>query len=373
MPTLRSLPGGYTVACAPPDSARPPPGRGVVSSWSRGAAARNTAFLRAQPREGFHDGEAFAATLTLGRLPEDHREWQALRRAFVERLRRVGLVRLHWVVEWTRLGRPHLHASIWLPVGTPDGPELIRRHWLEVTARHRTLARSQHVEPIARFGGWARYVGKHAARGVGHYQRSRRDLPPGWSSTGRMWGHRGDWQSVEPVPTDLTLGEFHRLRRLVRAFEVARARAAGRPEGVRAARRMLRCTDRELSTVRGLSGWTDRDGEELDLLRSVVADVPARQARTADRLARRAEVRARRAAGEPPAPLLDGDAWSVSPAGSSPSTALSGRPASATGPGDARDLRSAPGGPLGEDRPGTGRTARHAPPIRAPLDRPARE
>jgi hypothetical protein len=69
------------------------------------------------------------------------------------------------------------------------------------------------------------------------------------------------------VITDATM---RRLRRLVRSYVVAEARAAAlraRPGSVEArrawarvswARRMLRCNDRGLSSVRGMSEWVPR-------------------------------------------------------------------------------------------------------------------
>lgn len=278
MPALRSLPGGYTVACAPANNTPPPDRtpRGTVSGFTAKAAARNTAFLRAQPRDGFQDGEAFAATLTLGRCPDTHEEWKGLVDRWLKRVARMGCIRLHWVVEWTQKGWPHLHASIWLPEGSEDGAARLRAHWLAVTEGHRTLARGQSVLPIERFGGWACYVGKHAARGVSHYQRSAGWMPPGWESTGRMWGKRGDWCEVDPLTTPITLEEMHRFRRLLRRLEASRALARGDARGARYARRSLRCTDPKLSAVRGLSVWSDYEGQELMLLAALGIDATIR-------------------------------------------------------------------------------------------------
>ena len=279
MPVLRSLPGGYTCACAPSSTTPPPncPPRGSVTGFTAKAAARNTAFLRAQPRDGFHDGQAFAVTLTLGRCPETSEDWKRLVDLWLRRVNRMGCIRLHWVVEWTRRGWPHLHASVWLPEGTESGAELLRRHWLDVTDGHRTLARGQHVVPIERFGGWACYVGKHAARGVGHYQRAADRMPAGWESTGRMWGKRGAWHDVDPDATPVSMPEFHRFRRIARKLEVSRAHARGDARGAWFARRSLRCTDPKLSAVKGLSVWSDYEGQELTLLAAIGVDVARRR------------------------------------------------------------------------------------------------
>ena len=112
--------------------------------------------------------------------------------------------------------------------------------------------------------GWLEYLSKHASRGVAHYQR--RGTPAGWTKTGRLWGGR-TWPVVEPVEAVITDVTMRRVRRLVRSYVVADARTAAlkaRPGSVEArrawarvswARRMLRCNDRGLSAVRGMSEW----------------------------------------------------------------------------------------------------------------------
>lgn len=278
MPVLRSLPGGYTVACIPAVMGAGLPGgnRGTIASWSRQAAARNTRFLRAQPRDGFDDGQPLACTLTLGRCPESSELWASMRNRFLRRVRRLGLIRLHWVVEWTRRGWPHLHCSVWLAEGVENGAERIVAAWLSVTEGYRTLERAQHVTPMHQAGGWLRYVGKHAARGVTHYQRSRNTLPAGWVTSGRMWGHRGEWCEPSSIDVPMSEAEFHQLRRLRRRLEVARARVRGDRHAERVATRMWRCGDERRSRVRGISAWSEHEGEELRLLASVGFDADRR-------------------------------------------------------------------------------------------------
>lgn len=280
MPTIRSLPSGYTSSCTPLRNSPPTSCRGLVIGWSPKAAARNARFLRAQPRDGFQDGQPFAVTLTLRDLPASHDAWQKLRRAFFKRLHRLGLLRAHWVVEFTRRGVPHLHCAIWLPEGFQGGAEAIVDAWAAVTAGHATLKRSQDVQPIAQLGGWLRYVGMHAGRGTKHYQRARAALPAGWQTVGRLWGYiGGPWVDPDDIEarTLLTFPEWWRFRRIARNLEVARARASGDPARVRGAERSLRCPDRRFSPVRPASVWTNREGEELDILRCIVGDLAERQ------------------------------------------------------------------------------------------------
>jgi hypothetical protein len=77
-----------------------------------------------------------------------------------------------------------------------------------------------------------------------------------------MWGKLGDW-SVSKVKYDVDLRVYYAFRRLVRAYAVGRARswlqeAPDRRDALRRlrmARRMLRCSDRTFSDVRGVSAW----------------------------------------------------------------------------------------------------------------------
>lgn len=137
--------------------------------------------------------------------------------------------------------------------------------WLRLAAGYGAASIAQAVVPITGAEGWLRYLSKHASRGVAHYQRQ--GVPAGWSKSGRLWGKGGSWPTEEPVSMTLDDLAFRRMRRLVRAYVIAEARAAAlaaRPGSTEArkawgrvswARRMLRCNDRGLSAVRGLSEW----------------------------------------------------------------------------------------------------------------------
>jgi len=207
-----------------------------------------------------------ALTLTLRDCPPTPAEWERVRRAWVKRMQRLGAVRLHWVVEWQRRGVPHIHAAAYF---APDRSavelgELALVGWLAVAGDYGARPQSQVWNVIDGPLGWLQYLSKHAARGVSHYQRQGK--PAGWESTGRLWGYVGDWPVVEPWTVDAEWAAFWRLRRVVRLWRVADARAALRaattPEEARSARRritfarrMLACPDRALSRVRGVSEW----------------------------------------------------------------------------------------------------------------------
>lgn len=137
--------------------------------------------------------------------------------------------------------------------------------WLRMAAEYGPGRIAQASVPITGAEGWLKYLSKHASRGVAHYQRQGK--PTGWESTGRLWGHGGSWPLVEPVAGVLDDQAFRRLRRMVRGYVIAEARswAVQQVPGTKEhrdawgrvswARRMLRCNDRGLSAVRGMSEW----------------------------------------------------------------------------------------------------------------------
>jgi hypothetical protein len=144
-------------------------------------------------------------------------------------------------------------------------------HWIELTNEpYQAQLGAQHVTPIYDALGWSQYTSKHASRGLSNYQRNPASIPAGWKNigTGRMWGKLGDWEgvAVDPMRLDLPFGAFHLLRRITRGYCKAKARLAlDKARNARQAllarrrvtwtRRMLRCTDINLSGVRGLNEW----------------------------------------------------------------------------------------------------------------------
>lgn len=268
--------------------------RGQVVGWSPSATRRNVAFLRSvKERELLTtaDGKplrAYAVTLTLKDCPATSDDWAALRRAFMRRMERRGMYRCHWVTEWQRRGVPHLHGAMWFPEDFPSGE--IQSQWCQLAwADYGATDKGQHVMPITDALGWFKYLAKHAARGVSHYQRNSDNMPEGWQTSGRIWGHTGDWPTQPPQKLYLNNRGFYVLRRLVRSWRVANARAAVRDEmfrraqpgakdllpvdwiperlrfrhcgawRVKQARQMLQAPDRTLADLRGVSEWVSAE------------------------------------------------------------------------------------------------------------------
>lgn len=260
---------GATMGTPPGKNTHQRSKRGQVGGWSSAATRRNIAFLRSVEPDtiiappGGPDLAGFAVTLTLRDCPPSADEWHRLRRTLLKRLERMGLYRCHWVTEWQRRGVPHLHGAFWFP--STDGNQaaaisaLVVYHWLTIAQPHGVSARAQHFTPIHDAIGWFQYVAKHAARGVKHYQRSSDSIPPGWKKTGRMWGHTGQWDTRDPIKLTMSDDVFYRLRRLVRSWRVANARASGDSYRLKSARSMLTCHNRPISEVRGISEWVNQE------------------------------------------------------------------------------------------------------------------
>jgi hypothetical protein len=247
---------GATAGSPPPprDHSNDAP-RGKITGWSADASRRNTRFLYSVETPAL-TGYGVALTLTLRDLPPTAAHWVALRKRWLQRLRRAGALSVHWVVEWQRRGHPHLHVAIYWPEGTrtTDALGMPVLWWLQIADEYRAEWQAQDGKPIDGALGWLQYVSKHAARGAAHYQRSGH--PPGWDEgTGRLWGRFGAWPTGDPLRFDMGGPAYWRFRRLVRSWRIAQARSAGVPSRIRYARRMLRCTDPRLSAVRGVSDW----------------------------------------------------------------------------------------------------------------------
>lgn len=310
MPTMTSYPNGMTLGSAGHNGS--PEKRGQVKGWSAGAVRRHTRFLYSIEASEL-DGIGLAITLTLRDTPASAVEFHRLRRAWLMRVERLGAVRSHWVIEWQRRGAPHMHTAVYFPedsampaargvaplgadAGAAARTEAARRlaslciaAWIAVAGDYGTAYQSQYWDDIDGPVGWLKYLSKHAGRGVKHYQRAGH--PEGWETSGRLWGHVGEWPTVDAVQADLSMKAYHRLRRLVRAWAVAGARAdyaaqlahpvrdaaeqaqrlrAGRSR-IKWTRGMLACSDRRLAPVRGVSQWIP-EAVMVELLMMVEAE-----------------------------------------------------------------------------------------------------
>lgn len=257
MPTLTVYRHGLTAGVPPSTVNHKPALRGDVSGWSADAARRNVRFLYSVTETAL-TGQGFAFTLTLRECPATHDEWHRLRRAWIKRMERMGMTRMHWVTEWQRRGVPHLHGVAYFPHDKAITAWLrLVPAWLEAGAFDLgAKPQAQHQAPIHDAVGWLQYLAKHAARGVRHYQRCPENIPPAWAGkTGRVWGHVGDWPREDGDRLSLDGPAFYAFRRLVRSWRVADARASGDRRRILSARRMLACRNRVVSELRGVSEW----------------------------------------------------------------------------------------------------------------------
>jgi hypothetical protein len=241
--------------------------RGETCGWTKSASRSNTRFLYSVDSDKL-TGYGYAFTFTVKDLPPTPGDWEKLRQKMVHRLRRMGFTRLHWLTEWQRRGVPHLHGCVYFeePLTTEQFHDL-PRHWVESAKEFNPSIQAQNVKEITSAIGWLEYLSKHAARGVYHYQRNGK--PKSWNKTGRMWGKSGKWET-RMTETDISMVEFHKLRRLCRNWRVADSRKPKMLEvigfhglkmpwvngkRVRSARTCLQHRDRNLCTVLGVSEW----------------------------------------------------------------------------------------------------------------------
>lgn len=263
MATFKAYPNGATMGHG---NAAPVGGkRGSISGWSAASVRRHKRWLYAVQAPDLN-GRGDAITLTMRDAPEDHRRWEQLRKRLMDRLRDGGALRWHWVVEWQRRGTPHLHMAVYWPDGSDRGGWDVVGMWRDIASAYGVELQAQHVTAITGPVGWLKYLSKHASRGVAHYQRQ--GMPAGWEKTGRLWGYGGDWPIAEPVEGALSTDQMWRVRRMVQRYAIAQARSAAlqhavwEPKKAAAAwdsvgflRRMRKCSDRALSSVRGISEW----------------------------------------------------------------------------------------------------------------------
>lgn len=121
-----------------------PPKRKKISGWTKGAAQRNRAFLMSvDPTVLAHD-LGYAVTLTLGATPLSAAIWGEIVHHLLVTLRRWGVVRFHWVTEWTTRGRPHLHLTFFLRGREPVAPD-IAALLLHPSPEHATVIKARAV------------------------------------------------------------------------------------------------------------------------------------------------------------------------------------------------------------------------------------
>lgn len=262
--------------------------RGTLNGWTSATTRRNTNFLRSVDDLAIQctsDGEpltGLACTFTVKHCPESHTEWERIRKAFFDRLRRLDLHRSHWLTEWQRRGVPHMHACLFFPEveGIPYVRliEAIESAWIDLTAHLEAKPNSQHIMPIYDAVGWFQYQSKHASRGMFHYQRSQENIPEQWKKTGRMWGKTGDWPIIEPEKILVNDKVFFAFRRLVRSWRIADAKQSQNLKRISSAKKMLKHNDKDKSKLRGVSEWISK--EQSRFLLQTVLDIHGSQSET---------------------------------------------------------------------------------------------
>lgn len=264
MPVVTVYQNGSSAGCPPTNQNHDRAKRSTVQGWSARSSRSLTVWLKSVDStqlSGF--GFNFTLTFSSKHYPENSQEFHKLRRAFGERLRRMGMIRSHWLVEWTASKIPHIHGMVYFPDYDPIHPSEITRHWLEITKHLGTRSIGQDSKPIHDAVGWAKYLAKHAGRGVYHYQRCPENIPAGWKTTGRMWGKIGQWPDDFQLRFEVDMPGYHVLRRMFRAWRLAEARkvrnSVERMKRIRTAKTCLRCHDKRLSAVRGVSEWPPLD------------------------------------------------------------------------------------------------------------------
>ena len=261
MPVVSILAHGVSVGSPPSNNDHLREKRSTTTGWSAKATRNNTRWLQSVDHQSL-DGQGYALTLTVRDSPATSDDWKAIRTNFFRRLARMGFRRLHWVVEWQRRRVPHLHCAVWFDdeddTSPPDQSHKIVDHWMAVTANLGVSARAQHVVSIHEFGGWSKYVSKHASRGMDHYQRSAAAQPAGWTSSGRVWGHRGNWETIEPIKLEIDSTTFYQFRRIMQKLRLQDARQSNSLDRIKHAKGLLHHRCSKLGRVLGLSDWMDR-------------------------------------------------------------------------------------------------------------------
>jgi hypothetical protein len=262
---IRILPNGggfYT----PAPASQTTPERGECQGWTRAVSRRNTDFLMSVESDQL-TGFGLALSLTIRDCPPAPACWHKVRRRFLERVRRMQAVRVHWLTEWQKRRVPHLHGAVWFP--GPNSLTRVLEHWIQAAREFGAGPYSQKARIIDGPAGWFEYLAKHAARGVAHYQRSRELIPPEWQQkTGRMWGHSGDWPTSEAkLLDDVPRQVEHQFRRLMIRYQIGKARRQSDPRRLRYFRRYRSQAPRETSAAQALPRLWIPEDDQWALLR----------------------------------------------------------------------------------------------------------
>lgn len=169
--------------------------RDDCKGWTHGVSLRLHAKLKSVVADKL-SGHGYALTTTFRNCPETPVAMHKVRRAFIKRLERRGLIRLLWICEFQLRGVPHFHFAAYF--NKPICETEVIKHWCKVATKYRPNITAQTCVDISNVGGWFGYMQKHVERGVAHYQRQRQSMPEQWKQkTGRVYGFTGDWKYDE--------------------------------------------------------------------------------------------------------------------------------------------------------------------------------
>lgn len=243
MPTIKILPNGVKTHVGHGIGKHTRVPRRESKGWTKRSSKANRDFLFSIEVDQL-TGNGYALTLTLRDCPATARDWHALRRAWIRRMERAGMLGLHWITEWQKRGHPHIHGAIFLPDGVDPGMCIF--HWLEAAKKYHARAPAQDIRPLTGAVQWFEYLAKHAARGVSHYQRHPENIPPGWEGkTGRVWGYVGHWPISEGKQVQVNNVAFYQHRRLQFRYLIAKAKRQGDHSRARYLRRRLQMAPEE--------------------------------------------------------------------------------------------------------------------------------
>lgn len=273
--------------------------RSVNRGWTPGVSRRNTQYLQSIDFD-IVPGTAYAVTLTIPAAamnrvtPDKFHRWLDRLLGY---LKRRALLHYYWVLEFTAQSTPHLHCIMWFDdsfewyhrtyiVDDTMVWRMVIGKWVALLKADDVVAlpQAQDVRRIDVGEGWAAYCAKHASRGVRHYQRQLDNMPYDWKvGPGRMWGHDRKLPVADTMLYRLDLRAFHVLRRQLRRWCISRARLRKDPDkrryAIASARRMLRCTDPDMSAFKGIMTWIPRE-----IMLQMIYGITADGRRHADRL-----------------------------------------------------------------------------------------
>lgn len=249
---------GFSASIHPREST--PGKRGEIKGWSPSSARRLKQWL--QSNSPLPDGQNFTCTLTLAETPASAEDFSELRRVFLQNAKRsLGVKRLHWVMEFTRRGVPHLHC--FFTAKDMSTAQRLVASWLGQTGG---LIQSQDLKPMYDLMGWQQYVSKHVGRSETHYQRQ--GMPPGWEKSGRVWGKFGEWQTHDETSYELLRWSYFQVRREMKKYALAQARSRQDWKAVSRIRRWYNCGSKTRSQVTGAGAWAPAEN-----LRRVVDNI----------------------------------------------------------------------------------------------------